>query len=629
MENKALSLGTLPLDILTYLVYDCIEDGNSLQALSLTCHALRNLAFRRICSEKVTLNLNLPGYTELQKRNAVADSLTLESQRSIGLTKRLFVNINSLECQDHIQSEEYQRLVTNAERIVERCPAVEVATVRECSGMNKAEILNVIQWSNAVVKLPKLRFLFIDPYERRQFKSRPDDQYIARIENLYAGKQQTKGLECLSVQSAFNGIHKEELLLQSPFLQKTLLDNIGSLTRLWFLGAELQEAIKEMPTACLASMRLKSLSIRHLESHSDFVRVFGLRLRADRRRDGSLAKEDTATNLEYLYLGGQDSSAEGELQLLRYLHTPKLKSLQLGVGMIDLQTEPEREERLLHDYLESLTSLERFGTTNVQERSKAPYLALLNQVLASQPHLKTLATWGSWYAFNQLMASKSLTSGSHQSLEKIEMSTEADLAEQGLFRVLGLVIRTQSSSRSSVATLSIGQTFWEQRYFGPREICVIISTILYVHQKRIQPKKAFTAACSESQTSPLVETPARRALYNFIAGKRSSWLKPFMSQSSQQSGIEKYLHTLMSTLPPGKQKWTAKLAEWDTSGQASRLAVINGISDAVNYDLHEGFKRLELEWRAHNVGRGWPKDRKDWRFVWEKTAAGWELLEYV
>lgn len=222
------------------------------------------------------MNLNLPGYTELRERDVGSDFLSSDTYRSIGLTKQLHVNINTLECQDYILVEEYNNLVTDAERIMERCPAVEIVTVREPSGMDKRDILNVMQWSSKVVKLPRLKILFIDPVDRRRFRSQPDDQYIARIENLYCEKGRQKGLECLSVQNCDTRMSNEDFSLQGPFLQKTLVDNINSLNRLWFYGSELQATLRGMPTASLADMRLKSLSIRYLPTTDDFIRVFGL-----------------------------------------------------------------------------------------------------------------------------------------------------------------------------------------------------------------------------------------------------------------------------------------------------------------------------------------------------------------
>lgn len=332
------------------------------------------------------------------------------------------------------------------------------------------------------------------------------------------------------------------------------------------------------------------------------------------------------TGLQYLYLPDGSTSDEGEYELLKYLHTPNLKSLQVSVGVFVRWENLDRRPMLFHDYLGSLSSLERFGTTGVQERYKMPYLALLNEVLASQPNLRTLAVWSSWYAFSQLFPGKPVTSRLYQPLERIEANFEPYDGSTWLFRALGSVVRTQSGSKSSVATLSIGQTFSERQYFDPSEICTIVSTILYVHQKRLRPETPFTIADNESQTSPLVETPARRALFDSILVKRS-WFRPFGSSSGQRNAVERYLHTLVSSLPLGRQKWIAKVSEWDSSGLRNKQRAINGICETVIRDPHEGFKRLELEWKASHVGRRWPKDTRDCRFVWEKTEAGWELLE--
>ncbi|KAF3173550.1 hypothetical protein TWF788_008924 [Orbilia oligospora] len=592
MASLPLSLGTLPLDILAYLIYDCIDDEGTLYALSLTCRVLRSVAFRRICSEKVAINLNLPGYAEICQENSLTTLLKSDKYRSVGLTKQLWVNINSLECRSLVHLGNYDRLIRDAEGIVERCPAVETAIVRECSGMGKDDILDVVHWSNKVVKLPKLRFLFMDSSERRHFRSQPDDQYIARTEGLHREKRHSNGLECLSVQNCFSGIFYDDFSPQSLFIQNTIVDNINSLNRLWFHGAELREALKEMPTASLANMRLKSLSIRLLPTHTDLVRVFGL----------------------------------CPIELLPYLYTPILKSLQVGVGIFQPEGSPEGLPRPFEDYLGSLSSLERFGTSGATMIPKASYLTLLDRVVASQPNFKSLAVWNSWYAFGLLFPGGLLKATVYKSLERIEIASKFECADEGLFRALGSVFRAYSGSKSSLKTLSLGQSFAEKQYFGAREICTIVSSILYVHQKRCCPDTPFLLERNESQSSPFVETPARRILFEAISGKRS-WRRPFIYKASYRNAVESYLDSFVSTLPPGKNQWNTKLSDWDTYGRCSKGTASNGIYEAIMAELPEGFKRLELDWKAERAGGKWPKDIKEWRFVWEKAEAGWELVE--
>ncbi|KAF3203621.1 hypothetical protein TWF679_010152 [Orbilia oligospora] len=626
MASLPLSLGTLPLDILAYLIYDCIDDEGTLYALSLTCRVLRSVAFRRICSEKVAINLNLPGYAEICQENSLTTLLKSGKYRSVGLTKQLWVNINSLECRSLVHLGNYDRLIRDAEGIVERCPAVETAIVRECSGMGKDDILDVVHWSNKVVKLPKLRFLFMDSSERRHFRSQPDDQYIARTEGLHREKRHSNGLECLSVQNCFSGIFYDDFSPQSLFIQNTIVDNINSLNRLWFHGAELREALKEMPTASLANMRLKSLSIRLLPTHTDLVRVFGLCPRDDRRQSGVIANEDAMTGLEHLYLSDGNFAAEGELELLPYLYTPILKSLQVGVGIFQPEGSPEGLPRPFEDYLGSLSSLERFGTSGATMIPKASYLTLLDRVVASQPNFKSLAVWNSWYAFGLLFPGGLLKAAVYKSLERIEIASKFECADEGLFRALGSVFRAYSGSKSSLKTLSLGQSFAEKQYFGAREICTIVSSILYVHQKRCCPDTPFLLERNESQSSPFVETPARRILFEAISGKRS-WRRPFIYKASYRNAVESYLDSFVSTLPPGKNQWNTKLSDWDTYGRCSKGTASNGIYEAIMAELPEGFKRLELDWKAERAGGKWPKDIKEWRFVWEKAEAGWELVE--
>ncbi|KAK6330037.1 hypothetical protein TWF718_003465 [Orbilia javanica] len=629
MSNGPWSLGTLPLDVLTYLVNDCIDDHSSLRALSLTSRFLRNLAFRRICSEKVALNLNLPGYAELRKRDAETDVWTSESYRSISLTKQLFVNINNVEREDHIPAEEYRSLVAGAEQVVGRCPAVEVATVRECTGMNKDDVLDVMNWSSKVLKLPKLRFLFIDPNERRRFRLGPDDQYIARLEDSYSEKRRSKGLECLSVQNCSSRVGDDReydvFSLQSPFIQKTLRDNINSLNRLWFHGLELQAALKGMPTACLADMRLKSLSIRHLDVQNDLVRVFGLRPRADRQQDGTIVKEDAMTTLQYLYIP-TFVYFHGDFELLRHLYTPNLKSLQIDSDMLSRLGHGGRPPTSFCEYFESILSLERFGTTELKTGYRKEYLSLLTYALSSQPNLKTLAVWNSWYAFHRLLDLGNLASKVDHPLERMEVSLESTGGDDGLFQALGLMTREQISSSTPIKTFSVGRSFWEKNYFEPSEICTIISTILYVQQKRLHPKTKFTKLSDESQTSPLVETPARKALFDSVSTD-PGWFKRFSYRSERRDAVNKYLETLVSSLPLRRQKWIAKVSDWDTRNLKNKESVVTGIYESVVHTLNDGFKRLELEWKANRLGRRWPKDVADYRFVWERTDAGWELLE--
>ncbi|KAK6514632.1 hypothetical protein TWF281_004830 [Arthrobotrys megalospora] len=628
-QLQILSLGDLPLDILKYIVYDTIsiQDYATLRAISQTCRSFRDLAFRRLSSEKVTLNLNLSGHTELLKNNIAKNFLASENHCSIGLIKELHININTLECGDLRQFEEFNQLITDVGELVDRCRSVETAVVREHTGANPDEVLDAVEWASRFAKLPKLKVLFLDPCHRHHFRSIPDDQYIKRIEDADYKREPQKGLECLSIQPVSNKIYRDDYSIYTPLVQSTLRSNVDSLSRLWFNGPELREALEEMPTGSLANMRLRSLSIRNMETHEPFVRVFGLRLRQDRASNGTITKEDAMSTLEALYLSDGRFPAEPEVEFLSYLHTPKLTSLQVGSRMFHPRTDHDRLSEIFHSYLQSFSSLRRFGATIVKERSKAEYSTVVRRVAVSQPNLKTLAVWNSWGAFDQLLSSKTLLS-QVQFLDRLETSAISTNAEQGLLQALGSVVRTQSGADRPFTALSIGQMFWEQQYFAPREICTIVSTILYVHQKRLDPATPFTKLTNESQTSPLVETPARQAFFDAIAGQRT-WPKSFILRYGQRNAVRKYLSSLASTVPPGRCKWNARPAGWDRDGQKNKEAVVNGMCEAVMYELNEGFKRLEVEWKTHRAGLRWPSSIEDWRFVWEKTSKGWELLEYV
>ncbi|KAK6360969.1 hypothetical protein TWF730_007084 [Orbilia blumenaviensis] len=625
--KDTMSLCSLPFDLLAYILYDCIQDDRSLRAISLTCRLLRELALRRLNSEKVTLNTKQAGHAEIPGKDLVNSLLTSQDYRSMGLMKELCLDLNGFDCQRLLKSDRqsYVRFMADVEHLVEKCRTVRKAVLKEPWAIEEAEMVAVTRWSHRLSKIPSLEVLFIDLCDRNYHDLAPDHQYIARIEEpeICFGKGVHEGLECLSFQTILSEHSQDNYIQYGNFVRTTLKDNISSLNRLWFAGPELHNAISDMPASALASMKLKSLSIFRLISHLPLVRVLGLRpLTTDEINKITMPREDAVTGLEYLYLSNGRFEGSAEVELLEYLYTPKLKSLQIGANLIG----PSRETfALLLKYLVSFSSLQRFGTTLVQNSSLRQHWTILNMVTGWHPNVKTLAAWNSWCSFIQIIAENQRLTGSSR---RFEMNLKSETAKQGLFNALGIIIEKHSGNRSSISALSIGQYLWEDRYFAPREICTIISTILYIHQKRLEPTTPFRVVSNESQISPSVETPARQALFKTVAEQRK-WPLSFINRSGQRRAIRKYLSTLASAVPPGWSTWNDGIAAWDTESQEAKETVVNGICDCVMYDLPDGFNRLEVEWKSHCLDRRWSRDEKDWRFVWDKTGDRWELSEYL
>ncbi|KAF3905651.1 hypothetical protein ABW21_db0205797 [Orbilia brochopaga] len=617
MARTSLSLTDLPVDILTYLVYDIIPDDATLRALSQVCQFMRAVALRRLSSQTAALDFTLAG----SKSNVPAEFLKGRNRRSIGLTRNIVISVNTPESQELAKTEEYQNFLSDAVTFVDRCQNVQRAILREAIWLDNSYRCEVVDWTKRVLSLPKLTELFIDPCGRHLFRSLPDDEHLVALEAPASQTSPTAGLESFSVQAVSNGIYRYDYSQFTQLIRSVLGTNIKSLNRLWFNGPELTEALLRLPDGYLSEMRLKSLSIRNLGAHEDFVRVFGLQLRPD-TVGGALVSDDAVTCLEHLYLSDGSFAADAELQLLQYMRTPQLKTLHLGARMLQPDADPRRLSRMLSAFLASFSSLERFGTSRVKEISEAPYCALLEQIAAQHCKLKTLAIWYSRFA-NVHLSKSWLMLGGNKRLENLEMLCESTSGDQGLLATLGLVFR----SEGSLSTMSLGHRFFEQEYWTVNEICVIVSTILYIHQMRENPSLVSEYSYDESQMSPLIETPARRALFQAIKDSGKWRLSNLWNRTSHKAGATKYLNALAAPLSAKRCKWLAKLPDWDKPAKKNKDAVATGLYNAIARRLPDGFKRLEVAVKEDT--RRMPKETRNRKLVWEKRDGAWDLVEFA
>ncbi|EPS39480.1 hypothetical protein H072_6748 [Dactylellina haptotyla CBS 200.50] len=557
-----LSLATLPVDILAYLVYDIVTDYDILRALSGTNQTLRHL-----------------------------------SQRP---------------------------------------------TLRETAWLDNEFSDELITWSTRILSQPSLKTLFVDPCGTHIFRSLPDDEHLSRLEDAdYIHTQKTQdiypptttgninkiripGLQTFSVQTVANNIYTYNYTHYTPFISSTLSGNINSLTRLWFNGFELVEALQDLPDGGLSAIRLSSLSIRYLPSHEDFVRVFGLRLRLDGVYRGNISgaegeeeERDAVTGLKYLYLSDGTQPADAELQLLRYMYTPTLKWLHLGGQVFHPQIDPGRLGELLLGYLESFESLEKFGVSRVEEGWKRGYWRVVERVGAQHVRVGGLRVWysypgwvGDWCA-----------SGCAGQIGEVEMLS-----------ILGSLFRNGESNE--VNKLSIGDQLWEQEYFSARDVCAIVSTILYVHQRREFPETIEYTDDEEDQISPRVETPSRRRLFDTIKNLQKAnylirLLRTVFYPQQQYDTARCFLDTLAHTTRDVKKStWLAKLPDWDTAGKKNRDTVARGFCDAVSSDIPKRLTTLEISLQERIAGKPWPENARDRRFVWNRGQDGWNIAEY-
>ncbi|KAJ6258301.1 hypothetical protein Dda_6340 [Drechslerella dactyloides] len=584
-----------------------IPGDATLRAVSQTCQVLRSLALRRLSSQTAALDFTLAGC----RSNVPAEFLKGRNRRSIGLTRKIVINVNSPESQDLVKTEEYRSFLSDAVTFVGRCQKVQRATLREAIWLDNNYHCEVVDWTKRVLTLPRLAELFIDPCGRHLFRSTPDDEHLAAVETA-TGTTSSAGLECLSVQAVSNGIYRYDYSQFTQLIRSVLGTNVRSLSRLWFNGPELTEAMLKLPDGCLSDMRLKSLSIRNLGAHEDFVRVFGLQLRPE-VADGILVSDDAVTNLEYLYLSDGNYPADPELQLLQYMRTPQLKSLHLGAQMLQPVTDPRRLSGMLSAFLASFSSLERFGTSRVKDASDVSYRSLLGQVAVQHSGLKTLAVWYSWFA-NANISDSRLMLGEGKKLENIEMLCESTSGDQGLLATLALVYRKECS----LASLFLGHRFFEQDYWAADELCVMVSTILYVQQMREDPSLITGFSFDENQLSPRIETPARRALLYAIKDTGRWRLSNLWSRISHKAGAIKYLNALAEALPARRCKWLAKLPDWDKPAKKNKDAIAMGLYNAITRRLPDGFNRLEVAVKEDN--RRMPKEIRDRRFSSLRTS---------
>ncbi|KAF3937108.1 hypothetical protein ABW19_dt0200900 [Dactylella cylindrospora] len=627
-SERPRSLTDLPVDILTYLIYDIISDAASLSSLSKTCRLLREHGLRRINSQRVTLNLNSTNYFSFLDADSdiATDFLKGRNGRIIGRVRNVTISFgNDRQMADLNCLKRFRQFLSDCEKFLRACKEVRMLNIRSHMWYTDPSRDASLPWVAIAKELPKLNTLLLDPCGCHPGRSMPLDEYIFELEGVKPESDNSKGLSCLSLQTPSN-TQIDYDLDATPFMKilaPMIVANVNTLSRLWFTGPDLHGALTQLPDGALANVRLKSLSIRFLVSHQEFIRVFGLSERPEEILADLL--EDAVSNLEYLYLSDGHRNAFQECELLPYLYTPRLKSLQMGAGFFNLL--PDR--RMLDKYWKSFDSLERFGATHCR-MANFHLRVSLSSIANIQPGLKTIALWDANDAYLHAPAVAKLV----PKLKKLELlHSEVDI---GLCITLGCLFRDRSVNSENLTTLMIGYRFMEQGVWQTREICTIISTIFYIQNKRTDPSSTSLPSSTfsslnlrnqESEVSPRIDTPARLALFEAfreVSKPVEMWSHPYFRQRRQE--IEAYFNALAFMLDENECHWLSGVPDWDPIDGNKNEERLMGMLHAIGCLPPPAFSRLEVKIRER-TDKLWPRNTRDRRFLWEKRNEIWEFEE--
>ncbi|KAK6339844.1 hypothetical protein TWF718_009234 [Orbilia javanica] len=332
-------LNILPVDILSYLVEQIIDDEESLKALSHTNRALRLLSLPRLRSHTVILDIStgLKGQTTLDPVFKTISDFNQEKNFRIPSLVRV------LEIRDR-WAEQHSRLHTPQRTIKEFVDALHTF-LGKCIGLRKFlrdgyehYEFKTTDLIREVLKLPKLKVLCLKIHQDRQwwFNETPKFEEYECADTL-SKETGGRGLACLSIALP--------MTLDRPWWDEVwdlcrniLIDNTHTLKHLYFDGPDLEVIVDGMAENSLADIRLLSLRFRMGFGSEKFLEVLGLTQPTDEMNLSEL-QEDAATYLRRIEFQDPQSIAHGGAtevgggstsdDILPYMRTPNIKRLQV------------------------------------------------------------------------------------------------------------------------------------------------------------------------------------------------------------------------------------------------------------------------------------------------------------
>ncbi|KAK6352223.1 hypothetical protein TWF730_009053 [Orbilia blumenaviensis] len=343
-------LQMLPVDILSYLIEQIIDDTGSLKALSQTNRAFQLLALPKLSSHTVILDLS----TGLRGEHLLDPVFRLISDFNNNRNFRIPGLVRVLELRD--QWPEKAARACSFERASEEFVDALYTFLGKCTGLRKFlrdgyehHMLKTTDLVGKVLELPRLRVLCLKIHQDKEwvFNETPRFEEYECYETL-SKETGERGLKCLSVAMPMS--------LDRPWwgeawelCRKILIDNKHTLKHLYFDGPDLEQIVNGMDANSLAEMRLSTLRFRLSFDPSKFCAVLGLTQRVDKSSKHTLETNDAVTGLRRLEL--HDTARRtynyniSSSEMLPYMNTPNLKRAQLFSPAGDMRANSARQAR--------------------------------------------------------------------------------------------------------------------------------------------------------------------------------------------------------------------------------------------------------------------------------------------
>ncbi|KAK6513706.1 hypothetical protein TWF506_008145 [Arthrobotrys conoides] len=397
-SNTSPILNILPVDVLSYLVEQIIDDEESLKSLSHTNRAFRLLSLPRLRSHTVILDIS----TGLKGQNGVLGPVfkTINDFNQEN-NFRIPSHVRVLEIRDRWPAN-YSRFHTSQRMITEFVDAL-FAFIGKCISLRKFlrdgyehEGFKTTDLIRKVLELPKLKVLCLKIHQDRQwwFNETPKFEEYECASTL-SRETGERGLACLSIALPMS--------LERPWwdevwvlCRQIMINNIATLKHLYFDGPDLEQIVNGMHTNSLADLRLLTLRFRMGFDPEQFCAVLGLTEPID-QRDTSRIHNDAVTTLRRLefenlqnsgsYVGDNTTAAD----ILPYLRTPNIKRSQIFGPSSRISFSNGAMEQNENPLLTHLPTYEALQFVELQDSSSKTWVENTLDALASY-HGESLRT---------------------------------------------------------------------------------------------------------------------------------------------------------------------------------------------------------------------------------------------
>ncbi|KAK6523488.1 hypothetical protein TWF281_001469 [Arthrobotrys megalospora] len=383
-------LQMLPVDVLSYLVEQIIDDKESLKALSQTNRAFRLFTLPRLRSHTVILDIS----TGLEGGHLLDPVFRTISDFNNERNFRIPSHVRVLEIRDRWPAKAAR--ACNFQRAINEFVDALYIFLSRCIGLRKFLRDGYEHWGfkttdliQKVLELPKLKVLCLKIHQDRQwwFNETPKFEEYECADTL-TKETGERGLACLSI-----GL---PMSLARPWwdevwvlCRQIMLTNVRTLKHLYFDGPDLEQIVNGMASNSLAEIRLSTLRFRMGFNPVKFRDVLGLREVVDYKRSSEV-RTDAATSLRRIEFQdlhtahGYDENIVSN-DLLRYMRTPNLKRAQIfganGAFVFNLGVVEQTQQTAL-DHLATFHGLEfvefQYSTSQSWFENKLEFLADLH-----------------------------------------------------------------------------------------------------------------------------------------------------------------------------------------------------------------------------------------------------------